>query len=97
MSRIKSRDTSPEIIVRKYLFHRGFRYRKHVLNLPGKPDIVLKKYMSIILIQGCFWHQHPNCKRATFPKSNIEYWRQKLDANVEKDKNNQKEQISIMA
>ena len=85
MSQIKSKDTTVEIKVRKYLFSQGFRYRKNVKTLPGKPDIVLPKYKTIIFIHGCFWHRHEGCKRATIPKSNLDYWEKKFKRNVEND------------
>lgn len=89
MSAIKSRDTTPEEIVRKYLFAHGFRYRKNVKTLPGTPDIVLPKYRTVIFVNGCFWHKH-NCKRFRWPKSNAEFWREKITKNVERDlKNNE--------
>ena len=88
MQRIRSKDTSPELIVRSFLHRNGFRFRICDKKLPGKPDIVLKKYMLIIQIRGCFWHQHPGCKRATIPSSNVEYWIPKLQKNVERDKQN---------
>lgn len=84
MSRIHSKDTKPEIIVRKYLFSKGFRYRKNYSKLPGKPDIVLRKYKTVIFIHGCFWHMH-NCKRFRMPQSNTEYWQQKITRNVQRD------------
>lgn len=74
MSRIHSKNTKPELIVRKYLFHRGFRYRVNVKKLPGSPDIVFEKYKTIIFINGCFWHGHSNCKIAHIPKSNTKKW-----------------------
>lgn len=90
MSRIKGKDTSIEVKVRKYLFHEGFRYRKNVKNLPGKPDIVLPKYHSVIFIHGCFWHRHPNCKDATTPKTRTDFWLDKFEKNVSNDiKHNQ--------
>lgn len=89
MSRIKGKNTKPEIIVRKFLFSKGFRYRLHVKNLPGKPDIVLPKYKIVIFIHGCFWHSHENCKYAAVPKSNIDFWNKKLSGNKEKDKVNE--------
>lgn len=89
MSRIRSKNTSLEIKVRKYLFHHGFRYRINVKGLPGTPDIVLNKYKTIIFVNGCFWHRHINCKYATIPKSNTEYWFQKFKYNIEKDNLNQ--------
>ena len=85
MSRIKGKDTSIEVKVRKYLFHHGFRYRKNVKTLPGKPDIVLPRYHAVIFVHGCFWHRHPNCKYATMPKTRVEYWQKKFDRNVSND------------
>mgnify|MGYP003802609533 CR=1 FL=1 len=85
MSRIKSKNTKPEMVVRSLLHKMGFRFRLHVKDLPGKPDIVLPKYKTVIFVNGCFWHQHEGCKRATIPKSNQEYWLTKLDMNVQKD------------
>ena len=87
MSHIKSKDTKPEEIVRKYLFSKGLRYRKNVKNLPGKPDIVLKKYKTVIFVNGCFWHHH-DCARFKWPSSNINYWRPKIERNVERDTDN---------
>ena len=86
MSKIRSKDSKPEITVRKMLFKEGFRFRIHDKKLPGKPDIVLKKYKTVIFVHGCFWHQHENCKRANMPKSNIEYWAPKIERNVQRDK-----------
>lgn len=85
MSRIRSINTKPEEIVRKYLFAQGLRYRKNVRNLPGKPDIVLPKYKTVVFINGCFWHMHEKCGRFVWPKSNIEYWKKKINRNVERD------------
>ena len=85
MSRIRSKNTKPELIVRKFLFANGLRYRLHNKSLPGKPDIVLKKHHTVIFIHGCFWHKHKNCKYAFVPTSNTNYWLPKLDKNVEKD------------
>lgn len=90
MSHIKGKDTSIELKVRKYLFKLGYRYRLHDRNLSGRPDIVLRKYKTVIFINGCFWHRHQNCKYATMPKSNIEYWQHKFERNVKNDKRNQK-------
>ena len=84
MAQIRSVDTKPEEQVRKYLFSKGFRYRKNVKDLPGKPDIVLPKYRCIIFVHGCFWHMH-NCGRFHWPKSNESYWRKKILGNVERD------------
>jgi len=86
MSRIRSKDTKPEIIVRKFLHKNGFRFRIHAKTLPGKPDIVLKKYKTVIFVHGCFWHAHENCKDFKLPKSNQEYWLQKILKNLMKDK-----------
>jgi DNA mismatch endonuclease (patch repair protein) len=85
MSRIKGKDTSIEVKVRKYLFSLGFRYRKNDNRLPGKPDIVLPKYHTVIFVHGCFWHRHQGCKYSTTPKTRIEYWLPKFDRNVEND------------
>ena len=87
MSHIKSKNTSLEIAVRKRLFADRFRYRKNVSNLPGKPDIVLPKYHTVIFVNGCFWHRH-NCKRATTPKTNTNYWMNKFEKNVQNDEKN---------
>ena len=86
MSRIQSKNTKPEEIVRKYLFSQGFRYRKNDPRLPGKPDIVLPKYKTVIFVNGCFWHRHANCKLAYMPKSNIEFWNLKFEKNIANDK-----------
>lgn len=88
MSRIRSRDTGPEAAVRKYLFSKGFRYRKNDKRYPGKPDIVLPKYKTAIFINGCFWHMHENCRYFVMPKSNEKYWFPKLLRNKERDRNN---------
>jgi DNA mismatch endonuclease (patch repair protein) len=86
MSHVRGKDTRPEEIVRKYLFSKGFRYRKNDKRYPGTPDIVLPKYKTIIFVNGCFWHQHPGCKAAHLPVSNHEYWKDKLQKNVERDR-----------
>ena len=91
MSRIKGKDTKPEETVRKYVFSKGFRYRKNVSTLPGKPDIVLPKYKTCIFVHGCFWHKHEGCKYFVWPKSNEEFWKDKLEKNVTRDKNEQAE------
>jgi len=88
MSRIRSKNTKPEEIVRKYLFSRGLRYRKNDKRFKGKPDIVLPKYKTIIFVHGCFWHLHENCPDFVMPKSNLEYWQPKLLKNQERDKLN---------
>lgn len=85
MSRIRSKDTKPEIWLRKQLFKRGFRYRKNVKYIPGKPDLFLRKYNTAIFVNGCFWHRHAGCKYAYTPKSRTEYWNSKFIANVKRD------------
>ncbi len=85
MSRIRAKDTKPEELVRKYLFAQGFRYRKNDRRLPGKPDVVLPKYHTVIFINFCFWHMHEGCKYFVWPKSNTEYWRKKILTNAERD------------
>ncbi|GAA4465421.1 very short patch repair endonuclease [Nemorincola caseinilytica] len=90
MSKIKGRDTKPEILVRKFLFSRGFRYRIHCKKLPGKPDIVLTKYRTVILVNGCFWHAHNGCRLNKIPRSNVEFWTNKLQSNMQRDKENEK-------
>ena len=88
MSRIRSKDTKPEELVRKYLFSKGFRYRKNDTRFPGKPDIVLPKYKTVIFVNGCFWHMHEGCKYFVWPKNNAKFWRDKIMSNVERDKRN---------
>lgn len=85
MSQIRSTNSKPEIMVRKYLFSKGLRYRKNVKTLPGKPDIVLPKYKTIVFVNGCFWHGHKNCKYFVMPKSNIEFWNEKISRNISRD------------
>lgn len=86
MARISSRDTKPEVHVRRQLFSRGLRFRKNVAKLPGRPDIVFPRYKAIIQIHGCFWHGHRDCKISRTPKSNIEYWSAKISRNRERDR-----------
>lgn len=88
MSMIKGKDTKPEIVVRKYLFSKGLRYRKNVKDLPGKPDIVLRKYNTCIFVNGCFWHKHEGCRYFVWPKTNLEFWQSKIEANVRRDLQN---------
>ena len=87
MSKISSKDTKPEILVRKFLFSKGFRYRINVKTLPGKPDIVLPKYKTIIFVNGCFWHGH-NCKKGKLPSSNTDFWKEKISNNKSRDAQN---------
>ncbi len=89
MSRIRSKDTAPELAVRSLLHRNGFRFRLHVKDLPGKPDIVLPKYKTVIEVRGCFWHRHPGCKIATTPSTNTEFWQKKFAQNVARDKENE--------
>ncbi len=85
MSRVKNKNTKPEIAVRSLLHRAGYRFRLHRNDLPGCPDIVLPKYRTVILIHGCFWHQHPGCKKATIPERNTDYWSRKLGRNQVRD------------
>lgn len=89
MSHIRSTNTKPEILVRKYLFSRGLRYKKNVRTLPGSPDIVLPKYQTVIFVNGCFWHHH-DCGRFVWPSTNKEYWHNKINSTVKRDKKNTK-------
>ena len=86
MSRIRSQNTRPEIIVRKLLTELGVKYRLYGKKYPGKPDILISKKKNVLFVNGCFWHQHNHCKRKTMPKTNIEYWKAKLEQNVEKQR-----------
>lgn len=88
MSRIRSRDTKPEKLVRSIMHSLGFRFRLYDKNMPGRPDLVLKKYQTAVFVNGCFWHQHPGCKKSVVPKSNRAYWLPKLAKNVDRDKKN---------
>lgn len=85
MSQIKGKNTKPEEIVRKYLFSQGFRYRKNDKRYPGTPDIVLPKYKTAVFINGCFWHGHEGCRYFVVPKSNTDFWIQKINRNIERD------------
>ncbi|XP_061168538.1 type II nicking enzyme V.XorIIP-like [Saccostrea echinata] len=85
MSRIKGKDTKPELLLRSMLHRAGFRFRLHVPGLPGRPDIVLPRYQTVIFVNGCFWHRHRNCKFAYTPKSRIEFWQQKFSDTVARD------------
>jgi DNA mismatch endonuclease, patch repair protein len=88
MSKVRSKNTKPEIVVRKLLHHLGFRFRLHKKELPGKPDIVLPKYKTVVFVNGCFWHQHEGCKKSKLPKSNRVFWVDKLSNNIKRDKKN---------
>ena len=89
MSRIRSKNTNPEMIVRSMLHQMGFRFRLHRKDLPGKPDIVLPKYKTVVEVRGCYWHRHDGCKFAYTPKSNTEFWQEKFRRNVERDHMNE--------
>ena len=89
MSAIKSKNTKPEIAVRKLLHSMGYRFRLHRKDLPGSPDIVLPKYKTVIFVHGCFWHRHQNCKYASNPKTRREFWEKKFKENIERDKKTQ--------
>ncbi|CDC56690.1 dNA mismatch endonuclease Vsr [Phocaeicola coprophilus CAG:333] len=95
MAAIHSKDTKPEILVRKFLFSRGFRYRLNHPLLPGKPDIVLRKYKTCIFINGCFWHGHDGCKYFVMPKTRIDFWQAKIERNKERDSENQRKLASM--
>ena len=88
MAAVKGKDTKPEMIVRKYLFSRGLRYRVNNRRLPGSPDIVLKKYKTVVFIDGCFWHGHEGCRYFRIPKSNVDFWRHKIAMNIARDYSN---------
>ena len=95
MASIRGRDTKPELIVRRYLFGRGFRYRLNHPRLPGHPDIVLHKYRTVIFVNGCFWHGHKGCRYFTVPKSNTDFWSAKISRNAERDRSVQ-QQLATM-
>ena len=85
MAAIRGKDTKPEMIVRRYLFSRGLRFRVNNRKLPGSPDIVLKKYQTVVFIDGCFWHGHEGCKYYRLPKTNVDFWRHKITMNIARD------------
>ena len=91
MSAIRGKNTKPEIVVRKFLFGRGFRYRLNHPRLPGHPDIVLRKYRTVIFVNGCFWHGHDNCKYYRLPKTNVDFWRKKVERNKKRDVEEQRQ------
>ena len=88
MARVKNKNTQPEVYLRKLLWHRGFRYRLNYKSLPGSPDIYISKYKIAIFVNGCFWHMHENCRYASIPKNNHDFWKNKLEGNVQRDKQN---------
>ncbi len=88
MARVKSKNTKPEVFLRKLLWHKGFRYRLNYKELPGSPDLYIPKYRVAIFVNGCFWHMHENCKYSSIPKNNHEFWKNKLEGNVKRDKQN---------
>ncbi len=88
MSQIKGKDTKPEVLVRRFLFSKGLRFRKNDKRYPGHPDIVLPKYKTIVFIHGCFWHLHEGCRYAKIPLSNVDFWENKLYGNRDRDKRN---------
>ena len=88
MSRIRGKDTRPELLLRRAVHRLGLRYRLHPKELPGRPDLVFPKYRAVVFVHGCFWHRHPGCSIATTPKSNVDFWRAKFEANVARDQRN---------
>lgn len=90
MSLVRSKSTKPELLVRSLLHRMGYKFRLHRKDLPGSPDMVLPKYRTAIFVHGCFWHQHPGCKKATLPNQNAEFWREKFERNVRRDENAQR-------
>jgi|TARA_B100001964_G_C14131315_1_gene553030 DNA mismatch endonuclease (patch repair protein) len=91
MSRVGSKNTKPELVVRSYLHRRGFRYRIHGEKLPGRPDLVFAKHKTVVFVHGCFWHRHDGCSRATMPSTRVEFWRNKFERNMARDQANQTE------
>ena len=91
MAAIKSKNTKPELAIRKLLFNKGFRFRLHSDILPGSPDVVLKKYKVVVFIHGCFWHHHPCCNKSHYPKSNVAFWKNKIEKNQQRDQVSYKE------
>lgn len=85
MAAVRSKDTTPELLLRKALFSKGFRYRLYVKGIPGSPDIVLSKYNAVIFVQGCFWHGHKGCKKFSIPKTNTAFWQKKIHDNICRD------------
>ena len=89
MSRVASKDTKPELLVRSFLHRSGFRFRIHGKKLPGRPDLVLPKHQAVVFVHGCFWHRHNGCTKATMPATRVEFWREKFERNVARDLTNQ--------
>ena len=89
MSRIRGRDTKPELIVRRIAHRLGYRFRLHRRDLPGSPDLVFPRHRAVIMVHGCFWHRHPGCKYAAMPKTRVQFWENKFDQNVVRDRRNQ--------
>ena len=94
MARVRSRDTAPEVKIRSLLHRLGFRFRLCDKSLPGKPDIVLKKYKTVIFVNGCFWHHHENCPKSKLPETNGAFWEKKINSNVERDRKNKKQLVA---
>ena len=88
MSRVGSKNTKPELIVRSYLHRLGFRFKIHEKNLPGRPDIVLPKHRCVVFVNGCFWHRHKGCPRATTPSTRVDFWQSKFERNIARDQKN---------
>lgn len=95
MSRVRTKGTAPEIALRSALHSAGIRFRLHRKDLPGKPDIVLPKFKSVIFVHGCFWHHHEGCIKSKMPKTNVEFWQDKIAANVKRDKSNQNDLVKM--
>ena len=95
MSRIRGVNTKPEKVVRSFLHVQGFRFRLHQRTLPGKPDIVLSRHKTVVFVNGCFWHHHSGCKNAVYPRTRVEFWRNKIDSTVQRDEKS-KENLRIM-
>lgn len=87
MALVKSKNTRPELIVRRFLHRLGYRFRLHARSLPGQPDLVLAKYKTVVFVHGCFWHHHENCRYATIPKTRTQFWEEKLTGNASRDRN----------
>lgn len=94
MSKVRSKDTKPELLVRKFLFSNGLRFRLHDVKLPGKPDIILPKYRTVIFVHGCFWHGHEGCKLSALPQTRTEFWEKKIEGNKKRDLENLRQLIN---